>query len=1383
MMDSEKQKTILLVDDEAIIAMSEKTALEKYGYNVMVTHSGEEAVTAVEATPAIDLILMDINLGSGMDGTEAAAAILKKRDIPVVFLSSHMEPEIVAKTEKITSYGYVVKDSSITVLDASIKMAFKLFQAKKQEMEKETRIESALESLKVAEETYRNIFLNAQTGLFRTEIKTGLLLDANDCVARFIGYEDREKLLEKPFNIADRYVDINDRERMISLLKEHGQFNNFEAPFKRNDGSIILMRFSAKIVPEKGWVEGVSEDITEEKAIEKVLQESKDRYKNFISQISDGVYRLELDEPMPITLPVEEQIDYLYRHMFIAECNPSFIEMYGAKEPKDVLGKTMMDFHGGSDNARNRQSMREFIASGYQTRNVVTEEIDTRGSKKYFSNNSIGIIENGFMLRMWGTQTDISVQRQTEESLQESEKRFRTLYENLPLGLYRTTPDGRIQLANPALIRMLGYSSFAELAKVDLQRSGFTASHSRARFIESIEANSKVSGLEYVWKRKDGSSVLVRENARAIRDAQGKTMYYEGIVEDISAHMQAEEELRKSEAKFRAIFDSASDGMFIVDLKTRRLLMCNAMCVKMLGYTQEEFSNLNISDIHPKEELPFIIDQIEKFSRGEEGIRNDIKFKRKNGSIFESDLGPALLTFTEEKYLLIIFKDISERKQAESQIKAALEALEVSEARSQALLRTIPDMLFRVNRQGIFLDYKADVKNLYVQSGPSIIGMRFRDILPPELADLIDLKIRSTLDSGALQTFEYGLPVPGQGNRDYEARMVASGADEVTAIIRDITERKQGEAALQKSELQLKAMMDNSPAVILLIQEGKLIYINHAAEKMTGWQEEDFIGKNFTDFVHQDDTEVVIKKNRERMGGNNFLAPYVLRINKKTGGFIYAEVNGTVIDLDGKPTMLGFLTDVSERILADEALHQSETQLSNALQMTKSGHWEYDVDRDLFTFNDNFYRIFRTTAAAAGGYQMSSADYAQRFCHPDDMALVGIETRAAIEATDPNYNRQIEHRILYADGEVGWIAVRFFIVKDAQGRTVKTYGVNQDISERKRAELALRESEERHRSILNASPDGIGITDMEGRILMVSPSVLSMVGCKREEEILGRSFTDFVSPNDRMRALSEVNRMSKNAIMGLGEYHGLRTDGSAADLEVNGEFILGADGRPAQMVFIIRDIADRKRAEEEIQRQLAEKEILLKEVHHRIKNNIASIGGLMSLRMQTVTNPEAVAVLKDAIGRIDSMRILYDKLLLSEDYKDISVKKLSREPDRYDFAIFPDQAKIMLEMRIADFHLDAKQLFPLGVIINELLTNIMKYAFIDRKTGSIKIGLSRKNNHATLAIQDNGRALPDGFDLENSKGFGLMLVKMLSQQLGGSFSMAKHKGTRCTAGI
>ncbi len=123
-MKGDYKKTILLVEDEALIALAKQRNLEKYDYNVLTINTGEKAIKISRENDNIDLILMDIDLGRGIDGTEAAELILKERNIPVVFLSSHTEPEIVKKTEKITSYGYIVKNSGITVLDASIKMAF-----------------------------------------------------------------------------------------------------------------------------------------------------------------------------------------------------------------------------------------------------------------------------------------------------------------------------------------------------------------------------------------------------------------------------------------------------------------------------------------------------------------------------------------------------------------------------------------------------------------------------------------------------------------------------------------------------------------------------------------------------------------------------------------------------------------------------------------------------------------------------------------------------------------------------------------------------------------------------------------------------------------------------------------------------------------------------------------------------------------------------------------------------------------------------------------------------------------------------------------------------------------------------------------------------------
>jgi PAS domain S-box-containing protein len=145
-------------------------------------------------------------------------------------------------------------------------------------------------------------------------------------------------------------------------------------------------------------------------------------------------------------------------------------------------------------------------------------------------------------------------------------------------------------------------------------------------------------------------------------------------------------------------------------------------------------------------------------------------------------------------------------------------------------------------------------------------------------------------------------------------------------------------------------------------------------------------------------------------------------------------------------------TDVSDRKHAERSLQERNEQLSNALRIARLGHWVLDIESGMFTFTDNFYEIFHATAEAVGGYRMSIADYSGRFVHPEDAELVTEEMQKAVESDDPNYTRYVEHRILFADGGVGHIAVKFFIIKNEDEKIFKIYGFNQDITERKQAE-------------------------------------------------------------------------------------------------------------------------------------------------------------------------------------------------------------------------------------------------------------------------------------------------------------------------------------------
>ncbi|HUH97983.1 MAG TPA: PAS domain S-box protein [Anaerolineales bacterium] len=177
--------------------------------------------------------------------------------------------------------------------------------------------------------------------------------------------------------------------------------------------------------------------------------------------------------------------------------------------------------------------------------------------------------------------------RRADELLRESEERYRSLYENATIGLYRTTPGGRILAANPALVKMLGYGSLEELVERDLTREGYEPAYPRQDFQERIEREGEIRGLESAWKQKDGSTIYVRESSRLVRDGRGQPLYYEGTVEDISARKRAEDALRKSEERYRTIFNESIEGIF-QSTPEGQFLIVNPALAHMWGYDSPE---------------------------------------------------------------------------------------------------------------------------------------------------------------------------------------------------------------------------------------------------------------------------------------------------------------------------------------------------------------------------------------------------------------------------------------------------------------------------------------------------------------------------------------------------------------------------------------------------------------------------------------------------------------------------------------------------------------------------------------------------------------------------------------------------------------------------
>jgi len=217
------------------------------------------------------------------------------------------------------------------------------------------------------------------------------------------------------------YPDVNYRNKMIDRIM--GDIHSGD-PEKMHWEDIVVTQkdgtqriINAVNIPliEQNTMVSTVVDITERKLAELALKASEERYRSFISQVSEGVYRFECDKPMDLSLPLEEQVDFIYDHFFIAECNQAILNIYGLSNQNEMIGKSQIDFHGGRNNPINREVLRNYIRNGFIVENGITEELDRTGNKKYISNNSIGIIEDNHLVRIWGTETDVTEKKKADQ--------------------------------------------------------------------------------------------------------------------------------------------------------------------------------------------------------------------------------------------------------------------------------------------------------------------------------------------------------------------------------------------------------------------------------------------------------------------------------------------------------------------------------------------------------------------------------------------------------------------------------------------------------------------------------------------------------------------------------------------------------------------------------------------------------------------------------------------------------------------------------------------------------------------------------------------------------------------------------------------------------
>ncbi|MGA3112868.1 MAG: PAS domain S-box protein [Syntrophobacteraceae bacterium] len=404
---------------------------------------------------------------------------------------------------------------------------------------------------------------------------------------------------------------------------------------------------------------------------------------------------------------------------------------------------------------------------------------------------------------------------------------------------------------------------------------------------------------------------------------------------------------------------------------------------------------------------------------------------------------------------------------------------------------------------------------------------------------------------------------------------------EILCIGNDITERKQAQEALSLRESYLTAILENQPGLVWLKdEEGRFLAVNQAFARSCGMvRPEEVLGKTDLDIWPRELAEKYRNDDKAVMTSG---APIAVEeaINDRGEMKWFETFKTPVLNEDGQVLgTCGYARDVTERKQAEEALRQSEARLKIAMDLAKLVQWEYDVKTGMFSFDDQFYSLYGTTSQHEGGPLMAAEVYASRFIPPEERHLVAEELAKATGTTDPNFTDQLEHRIVRADGEERHIIVRYGVVCDQTGRVVKTRGANQDVTERKRTEEALRESEARYRTVIENIQDIFYRTDRNGTLVMASTSAAATLGYDSVDEILGTDIASYwLYPDEREKMMWSLR---KDGVVRDYEVVIKKKDGSPLVVSITSSFRKDDHGNILGVEGVIRDITDRKRAEAE----------------------------------------------------------------------------------------------------------------------------------------------------------------------------------------------------------
>ncbi len=510
--------------------------------------------------------------------------------------------------------------------------------------------------------------------------------------------------------------------------------------------------------------------------------------------------------------------------------------------------------------------------------------------------------------------------------------------------------------------------------------------------------------------------------------------------------------------------------------------------------------------------------------------------------------------------------------------------------------------------------------------------------------------------------------------------------------------------------------------------------------------------------VHPDDREGAVAALQLALGGGADFNT-VFRIVWPDGSVHYIQTKAIVQkDGEGRPVrMLGTNADITKQVMAEAGLQESEERFRHAFEYSAIGFALLDQDGGWMAVNRALCEIVGYTEGELAGQRFHDITY------PEDLEKDLENVTRLIRGEITHY--QMEKRFIRKGGQIVWVLLTASLVKEDDGSPAYFISQVEDITQRHEADLVLKHQQGQLRKFIEHTPAAVAMFDTEMNYVAASQRWLEDYHLQAQS-LLGRSHYEvFPEIGPEWKAIHQ--RCLEGAVESRDEDMFIRGDGQTEWLRWEVRPWLEAGGEIGGIVMFTEVITERKNAAEKIRTSLEEKEVLLREIHHRVKNNMQIISSLLQLQTSSLHDPADVAIFKDCQTRIHAMAMVHDRLYRSGNLSTINFgEHLCEVANLMACGQASSMTHIRLETQCDDVELELDKAIPLGLIATELITNAFKHAFKGREKGCIRISLRRSGvTQMQLQVQDDGNGVPAGSDPVSSRTLGLRLVRSLSHQL------------------